>query len=417
MASLTERLSPGRLATFQAFTDPSFRLLWAGGCFWYVARMMEMAVLAWLILDLTDSPSQVAYVGFFRMLPMFLLGTLTGSIADRFAKKHVLVAAQAICFAAATSLTAMLYLGAVQPWHGFLAIFLSGIANALDFSARRAYYSEILPPERLVNAISLDMASMTSGSMLGPVLGGVLISWTGFGGAYLAMALMYGACLLLFVPVRRAVARKAQAMASPLAQAAGAVAMIQRNRLLLGVLLVTIALNFAIGPFMSLISVVARDTLHTNSVLYGILASASGVGSLIGSLVIASKGVQRKGTLYTLGAAAFMGGVFLFSVSTVYALSVLVLIGAGFGMSGFGTMQTTIALQAVGPEQRGRALGAIAFGIGASPLGILIAGYLAEVIGTPATLAVMSGLGVAAVLGLYWAFPELRDRQPAKALP
>jgi predicted MFS family arabinose efflux permease len=305
----------------------------------------------------------------------------------------------------------------VQPWHGFLAIFLSGIANALDFSARRAYYSEILPPERLVNAISLDMASMTSGSMLGPVLGGVLISWTGFGGAYLAMALMYGACLLLFVPVRRAVARKAQAMASPLAQAAGAVAMIQRNRLLLGVLLVTIALNFAIGPFMSLISVVARDTLHTNSVLYGILASASGVGSLIGSLVIASKGVQRKGTLYTLGAAAFMGGVFLFSVSTVYALSVLVLIGAGFGMSGFGTMQTTIALQAVGPEQRGRALGAIAFGIGASPLGILIAGYLAEVIGTPATLAVMSGLGVAAVLGLYWAFPELRDRQPAKALP
>ncbi len=404
------RLLAPRLATFRAFSDPSFRLLWAGGCFWYIARMMEMTVLAWLVLDLTNSPAKVAYVGFFRMLPMFLLGTLAGSIADRFAKRSILIMSQAICVASGGWILVMLLLGQIAPWQGYLAIFMTGIANALDFSTRRAYYSEIMPPDRLVNSISLDMASMTGGSMVGPVLGGILIAVAGFSGAYVAMVGMYAACLLLVFLTRSAAAGAAKrVMQSPFAQVASAVSLVRGNRLLWAVLLVTIALNFFIAPFMALISVIARDSLHTNEVLYGVLSSASGLGALTGSLIIASKGVTRPATLYTLGAAAFMGSVCLFALSTVYAFSLLVLIGAGLGMAGFGTMQTTLALQAVGPEHRGRALGAIAFGIGASPLGILVAGYLAESMGTPVSLALMAGSGVVCALGLWFLFPELRD--------
>ena len=62
---------PARLRTFRALGNPAFRRLWLAGWVWYLNRMMEMAVLSWLVLELTDSPSQVALVGAFRMAPMF----------------------------------------------------------------------------------------------------------------------------------------------------------------------------------------------------------------------------------------------------------------------------------------------------------------------------------------------------------
>ena len=402
------------MTTFEALSNPVFRKLWLSGTFWYVARQMEMIVLAWLVLDLTDSPAQVAYVGFFRMLPMFLLGTITGSIADRFPKKGVLMAAQAVCVLGDGGLLVMLVLGTVAPWMGYCAIFMTGIANALDFSSRRAYYSEILPPERLNNAISLDMASMTGSSMLGPALGGLLIQVAGFTGAWVAMVAMYTACLVLTFLVRGEVNDKRPvAMGSPLAQARAAISMVRTNRVIFTALLVTIVLNFTAGPFMTLISVVARDTLHANEVLYGILGSANGLGALAGSLFIATSGVRRPATVYTMGAALFLLGVFFFGVSRYYGMAFGFLVLSGVGMSGFGTMQTMIALRAVDPELRGRALGAIAFGIGASPLGILVAGTLAERIGTPQTLAVMAAVGATVLLGLWALFPELRDKVPS----
>ncbi len=408
----------GKISTFAALSDPAFRILWIGGTFWYVARMMEMAVLAWLVLELTDSPAQVAFVGFFRMLPMFLLGLLAGSIADRFSKRRVLASAQVVCLVANGALLTLLIAGVVQPWHGFFSIFMSGISNALDFSSRRSYYSEILPPERLVNAMSLDMASMTGSGMIGPVLGGLLIAFTGFTGAYVVMVCLYVICLGSIIMVKRpAPAHPAGRMGSPLAQVAASVQTIRTNRMLWVALLVTVALNFFGSPFMSLISVVARDTLHVEAVLYGILSAANSFGALMGSLILASRGSTKYGTVYTLGAAAFLFGIFCFAISPIYVVSLVVLVMGGFGMSGFGTMQTTIALQAVGPAQRGRALGAIALGIGASPLGTLLVGVLADRVGTPYALAFMAGAGVLTILALFFLFPELRDKKAKEPIP
>lgn len=417
MAASTQSLATALTSTFQAFSDPSFRKLWIASTFWYVARAMEMIVLAWLVLDLTNSPAQVAYVGFFRMLPMLLLGMVTGGIADRFSKKSVLIVSQGVCIAGAGGLLLLLILGTVAPWHGYLAIFMTGIANALDFAARRAYYSEILPPERLVNAISLDMASMMGSSIIGPAVGGVLIAVAGFAGAYAAMVAMYGACLVLTAHVRRRAPARRSSLGSPLAQVGATIGIVRTNRVIMTALLVTIVFNLASGPFMTLISVVARDTLGANDVLFGALAASPGVGALLGSLFMASRGVRRPATVYTFGAAAFLLGIMLFSVSRVYALSLGLLVLAGLGQSGFGTMQTMIALRAVGPELRGRVLGAIGVGIGASPLGILVAGYLAERIGTPQTLAAMSGAGVVLLVGLWLVFPELRDKKPSTPSP
>ena len=115
--------------------------------------------------------------------------------------------------------------------------------------------------------------------------------------------------------------------------------------------------------------------------------------------------------VYTLGAALMLGAVVLFAVSPTYLVSLGLLLAVGMGLSGFATMQSALAMQAVAPELRGRALGAISLGIGAGPLGMLLLGNLAEVVGAPIALAAFAGIGCLLVLVLYWRLPELRARR------
>ena len=157
-----------------------------------------------------------------------------------------------------------------------------------------------------------------------------------------------------------------------------------------------------------MVPVIARDVLGVGEVLFGVLMSSTGMGAFIGSLVIASNRVSRQGTVYSLGAILMLAAIFLFAFSQVYIVSVVLLFLAGLGLSGFGTMQVSMALRAVPSEMRGRAMGAIAIGIGASPLGMMLVGQLAEVLNTQAALALLTGSGLLVMVILRWRLPELR---------
>ena len=111
-----------------------------------------------------------------------------------------------------------------------------------------------------------------------------------------------------------------------------------------------------------------------------------------------------------------MAALFLFAFSKVYIVSIVLLFAAGLGTSGFGTMQVIIALRAVSPEMRGRAMGAIALGIGASPLGMFVLGQLAEALGTQTALALLTGSGLVVMTIMRWRLPELRDRASSESL-
>ena len=171
------------LPTFRALGNQSYARLWVSSLFLYVSRTVEIIVLSWLTLEITDSPSQVAWVGVSRMTPMFLIGLLAGSLADRLPKLKVLIGIQILNIVVSCFVIGLLIYGNIAIWQVYLAIFLTGMGWTLDFAARRSYYSELFPPGGLVNAVSLDTASMTGSFMLGPALGGWLISTDRFSGA------------------------------------------------------------------------------------------------------------------------------------------------------------------------------------------------------------------------------------------
>ena len=197
---------------------------------------------------------------------------------------------------------------------------------------------------------------------------------------------------------------------SVLRHMAESVTTLVKNRALLAALTITVSLNFFGFPFLTMVPVIGRDVLGANAFLYGVLAAAAGVGSLAGAILIASRQIRNHGQIYSLGAAFMLAILVLFSFSELYVVSLVLLIIAGIGMAGFATMQPTIAMQAVKPEMRGRAMGAVALGIGASPLGMLTVGWLAEQWTPQLALAAITGTGFIVVMLLRLALPELRGQ-------
>lgn len=403
-------LSTGGL-TFQALREPRFRLIWAASWCYYIARMGELSTLLWLVLELTDSPSKVALVGVFRTAPMFLLGLVIGGLADRLPKLRLIATAQLLNTAAAGTVLLLLVTDSMQYWYAYVAVFFTGVAWTTDFSCRRLLFSELFAERRLVNAISLDTAVQTGSNMTGPLMAGVLISLSGFVGAYVGIMLFYfiGFLLILFLRMPSLPAATGPAP-SPLSQVQ-ALRSLKNDPVIWATLMITVTLNFFGFPYMQMVPVIARDVLGANAALYGVMASAIGIGAITGSLFIATGRFHRQGTTYSLGATLMLVAVFSFSFSQLYPLSVALLFVAGFGMSGFAVMQPILVMQAAPPGLRGRALGAVALGIGVSPLGIILVGQLAEILGPQTALSILTGIGILVVTALRWRYAVLRDKK------
>ena len=399
-----------RVHTFDALSSPAYRRLWLGTWLWYVPRMMELVVLSWLVLEVTDSPFMVSLVGFSRMLPMFLFGLAAGSLADRFPKKRIMLAAQILTFGTYLAMTGLLFMDTFKSWHAFPAIFLTGTSFAIDFSARRAFFSEILDKSRVINAVSLDTVALTGSQLLGALIGGFLVNLLNFEGTYTIMLVSVTGALVLMATVKSP--GTGRAVSAPLKisrNLAEAFHIAKENTTVWAVLLVTVAFNLFVSPFMQMVPVIARDVLGADSTRYGILAAALGIGSVTGSLVIATINPTKQGNIMTLGAAFMAMGVLLFATSETYVLSFAFLFVSGIALSGFVTMQIALVLNASPPDLRGRAVGALTLGMGATPLGILLLGQLAEYFGPQVALRWLCGFGLAALLILWWRYPVLRD--------
>lgn len=371
--------------------------------------MIEMVSLSWLVLELTDSPSKVAFVGIARMLPMAILGLIAGTVSDRIPKILILKYLQILNIVVSIVMLLLIQSNSILYWHSYISILLTGSGWVLDFTARRALYPELFEGRILTNAISLDTASLTGSMMLGSILGGLAINVGGFSAAYVLMISMYLIALMIFINIssdnQREQPNNKQGINETIKEY---LYTLKSNKLIRSTFLVTLALNFFGFPYMLMVPVIARDTLGANELLFGILLSAAGTGALCGSLIIASFNINRKGLVYVLGSIIMLVALLIFSISSSYYVSLIILFVAGLGTSGFGTMQVIISLSAVPQNLRGRAMGVIALGIGSSPLGTLLVGLLADTYGAQTALGLLTSVGILVMSSLWFFLPELR---------
>jgi len=373
--------------------------------------MIEMVCLSWLVLELTDSPSKVAFVGIARMVPMAVFGLIAGTISDRIPKILILKYVQGLNIVVSLVMLVLIQSNSIVYWHSYLSILLTGSGWVLDFTARRALYPELFSGRILTNAISLDTASLTGSMMLGSILGGLAINMGGFSTAYILMISMYILALILFINISTDNPKEQDNYEQGINETIKEyLYTLRSNKLIRSTFLVTLALNFFGFPYMLMVPVIARDSLGANELLFGILLSAAGTGALLGSLVIASLNINRKGLVYVFGSIIMLIALLIFSMSSSYHFSLIALFVAGLGTSGFGTMQVIISLSAVPQNLRGRAMGVIALGIGSSPLGTLLVGTLADTYGAQTALGLLTSVGILVMSSLWFLLPELRKK-------
>jgi MFS family permease len=398
--------------TFRAFANRQYVRLWLSNFLSYTARWMQMILLPWLILELTDSPWLVALVGFFSSIPMLVLGLPGGVLADEMNRKRLLFVTQAANVVASLLLTVLLAAEAVQVWHAYVVTLINGACWALSMPARRAMVFDLLGASGVTNAVALDMVGMNGSRMLGPALGGALITLVGVTGGCIVISLFYAIGLVLLGSLHvhqmhRPTSSRRQIGRNLLE----GFRYVREHQTILATIYITVVMNMLLFPYMPMVAVMARDVLHVDPLLMGALQAAEGLGALAGAIGIAATvTIHHHGRIFWGGSLLALGALLLFSLSRWYVLSFPALLCLGFGTAGFGTMQTAIVMLVAKEDLRGRALGVISLAIGAGPLGSLLIGAVADAVSPVFALRMSALLGIIAMACIALVFPTIIDR-------
>ncbi len=367
----------------------------------FFTRRFELLVLSIFILEVTNSPLQLALVWVFQNLPRPLVSPLSGVIADRFSRHRILVVAQSLNASIATSVLLLLVSGLVQPWHIFAAAFLQGVTQSLEDPSRRMAILDIVGQGRLVNAMSMELMGQLSGKMTGPIIGGILIALFTFKAAYGFVLVVHLISLGLLLGLVRIPRYSGTITVESIWRGLGlGVRYALHNRMVFGVLYITIIMNALAFPVQQFIPIIGRDLLGVGPALVGLLVAADGFGMLVSAVILASsRNLRYHGRLFVVGTLTMLATVSLFVWSPWYALSFAFLTIGGIGQAGFGTMQSSITMLSTPQEMRGRMLGLLSFCISVGvPLGTLEIGLVAVAFSTQWAISVNVLAGLLLIL-------------------
>ena len=387
------------------FALPDFTRLWFVGLIVFVVRWLETLAVAVFVWQATHSAFTVAMMSMLRLLPMGLFGAVLGALAERLDRRVALLVVVGTSLGVSLVLALLSWLDALAVWHLALASFINGLSWAADNPVRRLMMGEVVGPERMGEAMSLDVGSSNASRMLGPTVGGLVLAALGIEGTFVLGAALY-AVALPAAWLLRVRAPRVSGTVSVLSRMGEGLRAVRQDPRLVGTLTVTVIFNIFGWPFTSMVPVVAQQVLGLDTVATGILASMDGVGAFCGAIgmaLLARPALYKR--LYLGGMAFYLAMVMLFAVATNVWLSGLALFLIGFGQAGFSIMQPTLIYLATPVEMRSRVLGILTVAIGTGPIGFVLVGLFADVVGVQgATFATgAAGLVTLALTRRLWA--------------
>lgn len=393
-----ERAPPPEPAWRALFRERDFRNLWVVGLAVFVVRWLETLAVGIFAYAATGSAFVVAMLTMLRLLPMGLFGAFLGAVAERSDRRRALLMMVLSQMATSAVLALLAATETIAVWHLALASFMNGLAWASDNPVRRAMIGQVAGPARMGVAMSLDVATSNGSRVLGPVLGGTLLAAIGLDGAFLLSVVIYLPALLATLRLNRPPPAPPGPAAPVLARIAEGLAFVRREPRLIGALMVTLLFNLFGWPFTSMIPVIGKDSLGLGPQGVGVLASLDGIGAFSGAVAAAVLARPAQyGAIYVGGITLYFAGVVGFALAPGPVAAGVALLLAGLGGAGFAVMQPTLILLAAPAEMRSRVLGLLSVCIGLGPLGFLLLGGLAEVVGASAATA---GMGVAGLVAL-----------------
>ena len=385
---------------FRSLRVFNYRLWALGSLVSNIGTWMQRTAQDWLVLtELTPhSGTAVGVVMGLQFGPQLLLLPWTGYAADRFDRRKLLIVTQAVSGILALALGLLVVTGLVQLLHVYVLAFLSGCVNAVDSPARQTFVSDLVGDENLSNAVALNSTSINAAQMVGPAVAGILIAVVGSGWAFLINAASFGAVLaslgLLRVKELHANARAGRSRGS-LMEGFRYV----RSRPDLKAILCMLFLIGTFGlSFPIFISTMSVKIFHGGAGQYGLLTSVMAVGTLAGALLAAGREKPRFGLLLT--SVLIFGIGFAFAAITPNAwLFGAALVVIGVSVLTFTNSTSSLMQLSTEPAMRGRVMALrVAIGVGATPIGAPIVGWIADAFGPRWALGVGAASGFMAAI-------------------
>jgi MFS family permease len=387
---VTRVVRAGR-TTFAALSVPNYRRYYGGQAISLIGTWMQMTAQAWLVLTLTHSSTALGAIVALQTLPVLLLAPYGGVIADRIDKRKLMIVLQSAMGLQALTLGLLTVTGVVRVWEiGVLAVLL-GLNNAFENPARQSFMLEMVGPEHLRNAVSLNSVLVNAARTIGPAVAGLLIATVGDGVCFLLNAASFVAVVGSLVAMDGTALNPTPPAPRARGQLREGLRYVRGTPSLAIPLLMMAAVGCLTYEFQVSLPVMASRGLHVGSAGFGFMTASMGVGAVLGGLVVAARGSTGTRPL-VLAATAFGAAMGLATIapSLPFELAALGLTGAAsiaFMSMGNSTLQLTAE-----PAMRGRVMSLwfVAFQ-GSTPIGGPTIGWVMDALGPRA------GLGLGAI--------------------
>jgi MFS family permease len=404
LATVSGRLGLHPREMASSLRQRNYRLFFFGQLVSVIGTWMQTVAQSFLVLDLTHSGTQLGLTTAARFLPMLLFGPAGGLFADRMDKRRVLYVTQTMSGLLAGAFAILIATHSIQLWIIYLLAVALGFVNVFDNPARQSFISEMVTPQDLANAVTLNSVAMNMARVFGAALGGLIAAAIGLALCFGCNALSFAAVLISLAAMRKSELFPARPVARQRRQIRQGLSYVRSTPELLIPLVMIAVVGTLAWEFQVTLPLMASKVFHGGAAAYGVMASVMGVGAVAGGLISAARPRPRARAL-CLAAIGWGIAILAAAAAPSLPLELGAMVFVGYGSITFNSFAKTTLQLAAKPTMRGRvmALWALAW-LGSTPVGGPIVGWVGQNAGARWSL-VIGGLPTL-VCGVL-AFPAL----------
>lgn len=400
---------PRRLAAmFRSFRHRDFAFFWSGNLLSNVGTWMQTLALGWMILVMTNSPFLLGLNGFLGMAPSLIFSLPGGAIADRLNRRKLLLATQTSMMVLALTLALLTSFRLVTISEILTISFLAGLASALNNPAYQSLVPDLVEREDLINAVALNSVQFNISRAIGPSLAGLALGSMGAAGCFYLNSVSFLALIIALLTIKIP-ARHLQNGPTVWRAMIDGLHFVRRRREIIMLLSIPAVLSFLGLPFVVLMPVYARDLLGVDASGLGYLMGGAGLGAVLSALTLAAQAnVQLRGKYILMSAAIFSIALIMLARANSFRWAFLLLVIIGATMLGTLALTNSSLQWLSPPELRGRIMSMYTMAVmGMAPLGNLLAGAVAEILGVRSVLALGGAICLVYFLTLLFLLPRL----------